>query len=319
MSERFFNRLQQDIPAGHVIRLPRARLLGPDGWVVGASDSFLVDASYHIRPDPWMNMQQHYMLRRRKARPLRKLSGRTLSLASDFSHGGFGHFLHDSLCRLFLLERAGIDPAGYDQIYWPRLDSPIANQLVEASGIPLDKIINADPVNDLECEDITVTSFPGLPAHITPPFIEFLRRRFSPPPLGQNRKIYLTRAGFRRNFVNAAEIDDVFALHGYEICHPHSDLDILAKCAAASHIVALEGSNFFNAFAAPPGTKSLIILPSSGQTLPYTLSLSNSAGFESHLLMAESIVKNTEDTESADVYLEPELLARTLTRIETSS
>ena len=316
---RFFERLQLDIPACQVLRLPGARLLGNDGWVVGARDSFLIDTSYHIRPDARMDMTGHYMLRRRKGRPTRRLTGRTLSLASDFAAGGFAHFLHDSLCRLMLLERAGIDPADFDHIFWPRLASPVVDQLVRASGIAPEKILGSDHPCDLECDDLTVTTFPGLPAHLTPPCIEFLRRRFAPSHLGKNRKIHLSRAGFRRDFSNAAEIDAVLRQHGYEICHPHTDKDVLAKCAAATHLFALEGSNFFNAFAAPAGTKSLVVLPSAGQTLPYTLMLAASSGFESHLLVAESLcTKASEDPESADVYLDPGLLSDTLSRMDST-
>jgi len=314
---RFFERIQQDMPACHVLRLPNVRLLGDEGWVVGARDSFIIDASYHVRPDRWMNMQEHFMLRRRKARPLRRLHGRTLSLASDFAAGGFAHFVHDSLCRLMLLERAGIDPRSFDHVYWPRLSGPGVEQLVRASGLPLEKIIGAGLGHDLECDDLTVTTFPGLPAHPTPDCVEFLRR-LAPAPLGKGRKIYLSRGGFRRDFINAPEIDAVLVRHGYEICHPHKDPEVLAKCAAATHIVSLEGSNFFNAFGAPPGTKSLIIIPTSGQNLPYTLMLAASAGFESHLLAAESVITSPEeDPMNANVHLDPEVLSLTLTRMES--
>ncbi len=312
---RFFARLQRDIPPAYVLRLPEVRLMGVDGWVVGARDSFLLDASYHVRPDAGMNFNEHYMLRRRRSRPVRRLGGRTLSLASDFACGGFAHFIHDSLCRLHLIELAGIDPADFDHIFWPRLHTTVTDAVVRATGIDPARIVEGDPTHDFSCEDLTATTFPGLPAHLTPCYVDFLRRRFAPPPLGHKRRLYLARGGFRRNFRNSTEIDAVLASAGYETCWPHSDPDVLAKCAAASHLVALEGSNFFNAFAAAPGTRALIILPEAGQTLPFTLSLATAAGFETHLLVARSLIDGTVEPSSADVHLDPALLARTLERM----
>ncbi len=272
---RFFERLQHEIPAAHVLRLSSVRLVGDEGWIIGARDSFLLDASYHVRPDAWMDLNEHAMLRRRRARPVRRLTGRTLSLASDF-----------------------------------------AEALIRSTNIPPERILGGDSTTDFWCEDLTATTFPGLPAHLTSSYVDFLRRRFSPVPQGYGRRLYLARAGFRRNFKNVSEIEAVLNRAGYEICLPHLDVNVLAKCAAATHIVALEGSNFFNAFAAQPGTRALLILPDAGQTLPFTLSLATAAGFETHLLAARSLVENAEEPTSANVYLDPALLARTLDRME---
>lgn len=314
--DRFFSRLQRDIPAAGVLRLREARLMGAAGWIIGAQDSFLIDASYHIRPDAGMSFAQHHMLRRRRALPLRRLPGRTLSLASDFARGGLAHFIHDSLCRLHLLELAGIDWTDFDHVYWPRLGGATVTTLVEAAGIPRGKLVDADDHHDLWCEELTATTFPGLPAHLTPPYLDFLRRRFAPPPQGSHRRVYLARSGFRRNFRNAAEVETVLREHGYEICVPHTDPDVLAKCAAASHLVSLEGSNFFNAFAAPPGTRALIIIPSAGQTLPYTLTLAYYGGFDTRLLLAASLPDDSTDATAADLHIDPDLLAVTLNRMD---
>jgi capsular polysaccharide biosynthesis protein len=310
--ERFFARMQREIPPASVVELPNVRLLGPDGWVVGANDSLILDTSYHSHWDRGMNADGHWILKRRGAPPVRRLPGRTLSLASDFAAGGFAHFVHDSLSRLYLLERAGIDPATFDHIYWPHLPTAGAKQLIEASGVPRHKIIGADPACDLECESLTATTFPGLPAHLTPPYVDFLRHRFAPPPRGSRRRLYLSRAGFTRVFRNAPEIERVLADHDYELCQPHLDPDVLAKCADATHLVSLEGSGFFNAFAAPAGTRSLVILPEAGQTLPYNLMLALSAGHKLFLLVARSLIRPGQDPVVADVMLDPSEFDRAL-------
>jgi hypothetical protein len=315
---RFFERLLPDVPAAFVLELPGARLWGPDGWIVGARDSYIIDASFWAYPDSGMPLQDHSMLIPKFGRPVRRLPGRTLSLASDFAVGGYGHFLHDSLTRLCLLELAGIEPDRFDWIYWPHLGSPGAEALVRLSGVPPEKILNWDPRHDLVCESLTATSFPGRPGQIAPVYAEFLRRRFAPVPGKTRRKIYLSRNGYRRNFRNAAEIEAVLGRHGYEICHPHSDPAVLAKCAAASHVVAIEGANFFNVFACRPGTRVLLVLPDAGPTMPYAMTLGLSARLDLHLITARSLDQPQLDPGIADVELDPSALDNALAQMDAT-
>ena len=315
---RFYRRLQSTVPAASIIELRHARLLGPDGWIIGRRDSYLVDASFWAYPDAEMKVRDHYMLRRRRPPPLRRLSGRTLSLASDFAVGGFGHFLHDSATRLALVERAGIDPRGFDWIYWPHLCSPATEALIQASGLPREKILTWPEPHDIECEHLTATTFPGRPGHIAPFYADFLRRRFAPPPSGARRRLYLARTGFRRNFRNVSAIEAVLADHGFETCRPHEDPDIFAKCAAATHVVAMEGANFFNVFACPVGAKALLILPDAAQTMPYALTLGLSAGLNLHLLAAHSLDQPAIDPGIADAFLDPGTLAAALRKMDSA-
>jgi hypothetical protein len=315
---RFFERLRPDVPAAFVLELPGARLWGPDGWIVGERDSYLVDASFWAYPDRSMPLQDHSMLIPKFGRPVRWLPGRTLSLASDFGIGGYGHFLHDSLTRLLLLELAGIGPGQFDWIYWPHLGGPGAETLVRLSGVPLGKILNWDPRHDLVCESLTATTFPGRPGHIAPVYAEFLRRRFAPTVSTATRKIYLSRDGYRRNFRNAAEVEAVLSRHGYEICHPHSDRDVFAKCAAASHVVAIEGANFFNVFACPPDTKILLVLPDAGPTMPYAMTLGLSARLDLYLITARSLDQPQIDPGIADVELDPSALDDALAQMDAA-
>jgi capsular polysaccharide biosynthesis protein len=180
-------------------------------------------------------------------------------------------------------------------------------------------LLAADPLHDLECESLTATTFPGRPAHLTPPYCDFLRRRFAPPPLGGGRKLYLSRGDFARQLVNQAEIAGILTDRGYEICEPHLDAAVLAKCAAATHLVSLEGSGFYNAFAAPVGTRSLIILPEAGQTLPYNLMLALSAGHHLFLTVASSVAVAGRDPSSADLHLDPGLFLRALAAMDTAA
>jgi len=318
VAARFFSRMEREIPPASIVELPGVRLLGPDGWIVGARDSLILDTSYHAYWDQGMTADDHWILKRRLALPVRRLPGRTLSLASDFVAGSYAHFVQDSLCRLLLLERGGMDPGGFDQIYWPRLSTAGAARLVAASGLPAEKIISDDPRFDLECDSLTATTFPGRPAHLTPPYCDFLRRRFAPAPLGSGRRLYLSRRGYSRQIVNYDAIERILLQHDYEICQPDEDPEILAKCAAAAQIVTTEGAGFYNAFAAPPGTRVLIILPESGQTLPYNQVLALSCGHQLSLMMAASVPVAARDANAGDMHVDPELFVRGLAALEAA-
>ncbi|MFM1747491.1 MAG: hypothetical protein RLZZ188_1157 [Verrucomicrobiota bacterium] len=309
---RFFSSLFSEVPPAGILQLQQARLLGPDGWVIGADDSHLVQASYWAYPDATLNIRDHYQLRRRRAPPRRHLPGRTLSLASDFAVGGFGHFVHDSATRLLIVESAGIDPASFDWIYWPHVESPVAEEIIRRSGLPRAKIVHHLEHKDFVCDSLTVTTFPGRPGHIAPVYANYLRQRFAPPASGKARRIYLSRAGFRRNFRNATDIDLLLAARGFEACSPHADVDLLAKCAAAEQVVAIEGANFFNVFSCAPGTKVLLILPDSAHTRPFTITLALSAGLRLYVLPARSLDQPAVDPGIADIHVDPAALRRAL-------
>jgi len=313
IASRFYARLKPIVPSAFLIEIPNARLMGAHGWIIGDHDSHLLDCSFWAYPDDQLNISDHLMLRRRIAPSIHRLSGRTLSLASDYVIGGFGHFLHDSLTRLHLLELAGINPSEFDWIYLPHLNTPNANSLFAASGLPPERVVSWNPTLDYECDSLTATTFPGRPGHIAPTYSSFLRRQFKPTSHLPQRKLYLSRRGYRRDFRNAADVDDLLARHGFEACYPHCDPQVLSKCASATHVVAIEGANFLNIFACAPGTKALLILPDAGPTLPYCLTLASSAELALYLLAARSLDQPTTEPGIADVHVD---LAQLSTALE---
>lgn len=314
---RFLQNVHTSVPPGHVFTVAGARLLGPAGWVVTADDTFLMDAGFEAN-DATTPLADYRIFRTRRGLPprLRRLPGRCLSLASDFTIGGFGHFIHDSLTRLLLIEQAGLRLQEFDWIYLSHPDSPAARQLVAKLGIPPGRLLNFDPECDLWCQELTATGFPGMPGHIAAVYAEFLRRRFSLIPRRSDRRLYLSRRGFRRNFENAEAIEDILHQYGFEEVLAHEDPDTLQKCAEAALVFSIEGASFFNAAFCPAGTRVLVVVPDRlPHNVPYALTLAEACGFPTFLMSGTTVGPPGIDGGVANFHLDPDKLRHGLKRL----
>ena len=280
----YFVNFRDTLPPAYVFSMSGARVLGSAGWIVGENDTLLVESSFWREPDFPQPFQSHFILNRKRAPALRHLPGRCLSLASDFAVGGFGHFLHDSLPRLHLVERAGHKLGNFDWLYLPRLDSSATRSLVAALDFPPERLLQYDARFDLAADELIATTFPGTPGNLPSYTPEFLRRRFTSQAAPAQRKIFLSREGFRRDLVNRPAIERLLVDRGFEICRPQEH-DAIRACSEADVIVSQEGANFMNTLFAPPGTRVLMLLPDSGNNLPYAFTLAAAAG---HKLFVQS-------------------------------
>ena len=87
-------------------------------------------------------------------------------------------------------------------------------------GLPPEKVLNHDPSHDLECDELTATTFPGAPGNLPAYTPEFLRSRFAPLARPKGRRLYLSRAGSRRYLANAAEVEALLTARGFETILP---------------------------------------------------------------------------------------------------
>ncbi len=275
-------RLRSLLPPAYVFTLPQARLLGSAGWIVGENDTFLTEASFWREPDYPEAFSTHWILQRKRSPSLRHLPGRTLSLASDFAIGGFGHFLHDSLPRLHLIEKAGYRLRDFDWLYLPRLESAATRRLVATLDFPLERIVQHDPAHDLQTDEIVASSYPGTAGHMPAYTPEFLRRRFPTGAGRHDRKIFLSRAGSRRDLAQRSQIERLLLQRGFELIHP-VEHDAIAACSEARCVIAQEGANFMNTLFCPPGTQLLLLLPE-WVDLPYAFTAAAACNHRLHVL-----------------------------------
>jgi capsular polysaccharide biosynthesis protein len=314
---RFLETSRDEVPPACIFTLRDAKVVGAEGWIVAPGDVFLIDASFegNVAGKP---ASGHHIFRSRRGRPpaRRVLPGRCLSIASDYAIGGFGHFVHDSLTRLCIVAEAGYSPADFDWVYAPRPDTPIVRELMAGLGIPPGRLLNFDASVDLFCEELTATSFPGVPGMIAPVYANYLRSHFAPAKERSDRRIYLSRNGYRRNFANLAEVEETLARHGFEEVRAHDDPQTLKKCAEAQYVFCIEGASFFNALFCSAGTSVLLVYPDRlPHSVPYALTLAEAAGFRTLVMGAETVGEPGVDGGIADVYLDPVRLVDALKRL----
>lgn len=250
-----------------IFETENARLLYPGCWVVVNPDTFITDTSFWGHKSLDEARKWHSIFKRKRALRTKRLSGRTLSLASDFAPWSYGHWLIDSLPRWLIARSFGLSGLDYDYIYLPSPDTPTTRHLIAELGLDSRKIISAPPTCDLEIEDLTAVSFPGTPGAACS-----LARRQAlelSPHSRPRRRLFLSRNGFRRNFSDPDGVLRVLQKRGFELCNPAVDPQVLGKCGEAEILLGIEGSQMFNALFAPPGGKMIVVAPDGFHPLPY--------------------------------------------------
>ncbi len=281
---------QPEAPATCVFILESARAIGQEGFIVTKDDTLLYDASFWhgVYPAPHAG---HPIYLRKKARPLRRLPGTCLSLATDFASGSYGHMIHDGLTRLRLLTQAGFPASKADWILFPRLSTPNTDAICNLLGIAPDRVLNCSPANDWEFERLVGTSYPAAIGTVPPENARFLRdlgRSWLRE--GQPRtRVYLSRRGYQRNPVNLDECEAILREFGFLIVDPSDGESVLTACANAEIIAGIDGSNMGSLAFAPSGARVLIINPPVVPPQPYETTMAFFGDRELHLLASDPL------------------------------
>ena len=241
-------------PEAGVAEIPDGRVLDENAWVVGPGDTFLGDFCFigHNR----QSRVYHIV----KLHPVQRLPGRTLNLCSAHAVTNFFHFVIDSISRVELVRRAGYTWDDFDRILFPRFSSPMTEEIVDAVGVPRDKILRIGRREQFRCERLIQPSFPG-PLACTPSWVvEFYRQLFPPPPGPKMRRLYFPRRG-NRHPSNEAELDAKLAALGFETIDPVKTPDLRRRLGEASHVVGVHGASLANLVFCAPGTRVLELMP----------------------------------------------------------
>ncbi len=271
--------LHENLPDDFVFEIANARLLGPDGWVVGAEDTFLPETSFWTFSATRNRLHQHPVYTRKKAFAERFLPGLTLSLASEHSIGSPHHLLSDGLARLPLVLSAGYRALDFNWVYLPRPVGHNIDLLVDRLGIARERVLDWQPQVDLRCEHLVACRFPGLPGNPPPQTIRFWQQR----AMGDARaspggRVYLSRQNARRCLADAAPVERLLAEAGFTTCYPDRDPLTAQHCQRARYLVALDGSNLANLVFCAPGTRVLVLCPTDFPNPPYTHTLASHCG-----------------------------------------
>jgi capsular polysaccharide biosynthesis protein len=199
----------------------------------------------------------------------------------------YGHFIHDVLPRLELIKKAGFNLADVDHIFCRKPPPGNAWRLLDLLNVPMSKFIWTDSMTALRPDTLLAPSFPGIRMNYPKWVPEFLQREFLPSRPTPTRRLYVSRAGFKRNPVNAETVNRILVHHGFEIYQPSDHIDSHIDFSQASMVVGADGSGLVGIAFCQPGTKVLELLPTD-HTGPFFYTLTDAAGLDYGCLVCRS-------------------------------
>lgn len=276
------SKLDSEFPEIGLLELNNALLYGKHGWIFSQEGYLLPDHSWYGRHVNEMGKIPRFL-------PGGKhLKGVCLSLASDFSVKGYGHFLLDSIPRLEIFNKAGFKLADVDHIFCPKPTQGNAYNLFKKLDIPWDKCIWADQNVAIQVDTLLAPTFPGTRRNYPQWVPEFLRREFlTPPPTSPRRRLYISRAGYSRNPVNTEAVNRILTRHNFEIYQPEAHAASHRDFSEAAVVVGTSGSALAGLAFCQPGTKFLQLIPTD-HVHPYYYTLSHAAGLDYGCLVCKS-------------------------------
>jgi hypothetical protein len=275
-------KLDHTLPIAGVLELDDPYVLKNCGWVMDKNRNFLPEFSWfgkhidEINFIPWILPNG------------RILKGTTVSLASDFAVGSYGHFFYDVISRLHLFYEAGFSIEDVDYILCPKPTQGNAEYLFNQLGLPKEKLVWIDNETLLRPEILLATSFPGARRNYPKWVSMFIQKTFlqnvKKPP---KRRLFVTRKGYKRNPINLEEVEKSVTKFGFEIYDPVAQIKSHLDFHEAEAVVGGSGSNLTGLIFCQPGTKVLELI-SEDHVYPYYYSICESAGLEFSYLTCKS-------------------------------
>lgn len=192
------------------------------------------------------------------------LDGTYLFLGQAHIH--FGHFLLEGLSRLWALNLlpAPLRDTIRVLVYEPHL-RPFATALLERLGIGPERIVHANSA--LQVEHLIVPETAMRTHHwIRPQMLSVWDRMAgeAETPANSPTHVFLSRPpGSNRDVENLAEIESLFAEHGYAVVYPGrlSIAEQITLMRGASHVAGLVGSQTYLCMFQKPGGTNLFMAP----------------------------------------------------------
>jgi len=249
-------RIGPEAQTGHslvVVELPGGKIIG-DTIMVATTDDAVFWGLQGLAVNPFQ--EDHWMLRRRRFRFLRRVQGTGLLLSVN--GGNYYHWCFDSLPRWRLLCEAGWDASRADYVLLNTAAPAFQEEMLLKLGVPREKWLRCSKWEVLQFDRLIVPSMPVPVPGMTMPWMrDFLRATFLPAHSpAQTGKIYISRRSVRRRrLVNEEELENRLKLSGYQICRLETmsvDEQMKLFCSAR-WIVAPHGAGLSNIVFAAPG------------------------------------------------------------------
>jgi hypothetical protein len=195
--------------------------------------------------------QNHYLLRRRRFRMLKRRHGTALLLGAANSDNYY-HWIADSVPRWAILRAA--NEANYDFVLLPGRAVPFQDEVLDRLNVPGEKRLRCLKHFVHQFERLVVPSMPFPVEEIAPWTCAYLRSLFPEKSHGPE-KIYLRRGAGRRRLVNEPELEAALGRMGF-ISVESESLTVAEQAkllSSARSVVAPHGAALTNLVFAPPG------------------------------------------------------------------
>ena len=195
--------------------------------------------------------QNHYLMRRRRFRMLKRRRGTALLLGTANSDNYY-HWMADSVPRWALLQAA--NEVNYDFVLLPNRPVPFQEEVLNRLKVPKEKRLRCSKYFVHQFERLVVPSMPFPVEEISPWACKYLRSLFPESGAGPE-KIYLRRGAGRRRLVNEAELEAALARMGFVSVEPER-LTVAEQAkllSSARSVVAPHGAALTNLVFAPRG------------------------------------------------------------------
>jgi capsular polysaccharide biosynthesis protein len=273
--------LDPRIPDLGVLELWQPLVYGSHGWIFSHDGFLLPEQSWYGREVERMHLPK----RLPQGTPL---PGTSLSLASDFAGGSYGHYLLDSLSRMHLFLAAGFTLDAIDHVLCHEPPTVEAALHFSRLGVPPEKCVWLAKEAAWEPERLLAPSFPGTKMNYPSWVPTSLKQAFAPAPATAHRRLWIGRTGRRRSITNAADVDRAMQEHGFEAYDVAVATNPAEDFAAAAVVVSPHGGVLADLAFCSPGTKVLELLPTD-HAAPYYYTLSLAAGLEYRCLVCRSL------------------------------
>ena len=200
-------------------------LLSHDGVHLSCRELALDPAS----PEARARLAAHEAARRDGSRPLRRIAGRSILLATN-GHQIYGHWLIDFLPKLYVLDRAGFGIDDINILLPTNMDAFGAHYL-DLLGFDPDRIIRYDPDREaLLAEELLIPTVLRWGGRLSAAFadsIAYLNQRIDRfnrvPVMRGGGRVFLSRASSgvtTRPLVNQEAIEALALEAGFSVVHP---------------------------------------------------------------------------------------------------
>ena len=230
--------------------------------------------------------------------PVHYVDGKVAVLSGNTSQIYY-HWIVDSLPKLGLIEKSGIDLNSIDKFvvsrYYDSQQSGFHKETLDILGIPPEKIIDSSKYPHIKAEQLIVSSYPGIVCLPTKWAINFLKSKFlyteSKSNLDRPERIYISRriAGTRR-IINENEVIKLLESLGFVTITGES-MSIAEKIELMSNTKVVLGQHsggFTNLLFCNPGTKIIEVFTPNNIGMCYYI-MSNHLGLEYYYLIGEAV------------------------------